>query len=465
MNKYGRATKMTSPPPGMPPELAAKYAATEGRISSMATMNRGLLDGKDLKSKGYDPNEMVDIKDFKTGKTSKVPFGSYEHQMFIATPNKAANFMGIGTKDLGVQRIKGKDLEPYNTNEWELRSNAGLKATELRFAKGDKTGYDRKTGEVGPVSGTVYQVDYITPQKGVTDLPSRYAKEEAIKTEYQKEKDDLARRDADWAEMNKPMVAPKVKRDLPKLQGKISPLPGETTWNDPKAEKYKTKREIVKNREGGQDQRVKILSKKIGGGYGIRTSKTGSTEEVAKGIRYNREQKMAKAFYSPESVVGGGYSSKNWDDAWDDQGYSKNMAKEIKTDLKSIRQEKKDYIADKGRNPSDARGEYNKAIKTAKLASRYAKRADISASGDEGKWREGEGSKLKYFTPDYEKYSSKKVKGAMSGYVEAGKQEKSRMNQLQGEAGYKVYPWSKTAEQNVVNRNSTSERMKKFWGY
>jgi hypothetical protein len=278
--------------------------------------------------------------------------------------------------------------------------------------------------------------------------------------------------DADWAELNKPMVPPKLKRDLPKLQGKISDLPEETTWKNPEASKYKTKREIVKSREGGQDKKIRpfstqLVSKKEGGVRKMPSflvSKKGEEVQVAKGLRYNREEKMAKAFYAPESLPGtGGYSSRT-EDAWDDQGYSKDMSKVIKSDIKSIRQEKRDYIADKGRNPSDARGEYNKAIKTAKLASRYAKRADISASGDET-WKEGEGSKLKYFTPDYEKNSSKKLKGAMYGYSEAGKQERSRMNNLQAEEGYKVYPHSKTAEQNVVNRNSTTERMKKFWGF
>ena len=464
MNKYGRATKMTSPPPGMPANMAKAYSQIEGKVDRIVTMNRPIVEGGGLKGAGYDPNDMVDIKDTKTGKSRKVAYGSYEHQKSIYTPKDqfAKNFSGIGPNDIGVQRFRGNDISNYNANPLNRRQSAGLKTDELRLRKGSDI-FKKGASEVNV--GDFYQEQYEQPIEGVTDLPSRYAKEEAIKGEYQKEKDALARMDADWAELNKPMVAPKLKRDLPKLQGKISGLPGETTWNDPKAEKYKTKREIVKNREGGQDQRVKILSKKIGGGYGIRTSKSGTTEQVAKGIRYNREQKMAKAFYAPESVVGaGGYSSKT-DDAYDDQGYAKDISKEIKSDVKNIRAEKKQYIADKGRNPSDARGEYNKAIKTAKLASRYAKKANISAGGDEGKWREGEDSKLKYFTPDYEKYSSKKIEGAMSGYVEAGKQEKSRMNKLQAEEGSKSYQYSKTAEDNAVNRNSTTERMKKFWGY
>ena len=471
MNKYGRATKMTTPPEGMPAGLAKKYAAIEGNLEKVVTMNRSLIEGGGLSAKGYDPNEMVEIDDKKTGKKTKVPYGSYEHQMSIYTPKDkfAQNFMGIGPSDIGVQRFRDNDLSNYNANPLSKKLNAGLKTEEIRTSKGS-TIFKGGAPEVN--TGGFYQEQYEQPIKGVTDLPSRYKRENEILTSYGTMKGELSKMEEDFKKASEKLPTRPVKRDLPKIQGKISNLPEETTWEDPKAEKYKTKREIVKSREGGQDQKVKILSKKIGGGYGIRTSKSGNTEEVAKGIRYNREQKMAKAFYAPESVVGaGGYSSKT-DDTIDDQGYSKDISKGIKSDIKNIRAEKKQYIADKTKGgkaldaiSGEAIGEYNKAIKTAKLASRYAKRADISASGTEGKWREGEGSKLKYFTPDYEKYSSKKVEGAMSGYVEAGKQEKSRLNKLQAEEGSKSYMYSKSAEDNATNRNSTSERMKKFWGY
>lgn len=467
MNKYGRATKMTSPPPGMPPGMAKKYAELEGNIDNIVTANRGLIEGGGLK---YDPNEMVEIDDKKTGKKTKVPYGSYEHQVSIYTPKDrfAKNFMGIGPNDAGVQRFRGNDLSNYNENPENRRLNAGLKTEELRTSKGS-TIFSKGGKEV---TGGAYQEQFEQPIKGVTDLPSRYAKEQNILKGYEGLKGDLSKMDTEWNELNKPIVPPKFKRDLPKLQGKVSDLPAETTWKNPEASKYKTKREIVKSREGGQNKKInpfstQLVSKKEGGVRKMPSflvSKKGEEVQVAKGLRYNREEKMAKAFYAPESLPGtGGYSSRT-EDALDDQGNPKDISKSIKSDIKSIRQEKRDYIADKGRNSSDAIGEYNKAIKTAKLASRYAKKADISVSGDD-KWREGEGSKLKYFTPDYEKLSSKKVKGAMYGYSEAGKQERSRMNQLQAEAGYKSYPYSKSAEDNATNRNSTTERMKKFWGF
>lgn len=486
MNKYGRATKMTSPPPGMPAGLAKKYAQIEGQVSSIATMNRGIIDGDNLSSKGYDPNEMVEIEDVKTKKKTKVPFGSYEHQVYIAGPSKAEHFMGIGTKDAGVQRFRDKDLEAYNKNPWEIRANAGLKTTELRTSKGS-TIFNPKTGEIN--TGGVYQQDYEKPIKGVTDLPSRYKRENEILTSYNKLKGDLSTMEEDFKKASEKLPTRPVKRDLPKLKGKVSGPASETTWENPEPKAYKTKREISKSREGGQDKKISPFSTQLvpkkGGGVrkmpAILVSKSRVETPEAKGVRYNREEKMAKAFYAPESVVGtGGYSSKT-DDVWKEEGSAmvqQNVPKMIKSDIKNIRAEKRQYIADKTKGgkaidaiSGEAIGEYNKAIKTAKLASRYAKRADISVSGDET-WKAGNKSKIKYFTPDYnaDVESGRRPEGqgrlgAMSGYSAAGKQERSRLNYLENEAGYSKAFNTKLSKDNAVNRNSTSDRMKKFWGY
>lgn len=476
MNKYGRTTKMTSPPKGMPASMAKRYSEVEGNIEKVVTMNKGLIESGGLGARGYDPSEMVEIEDKKTGKKTKVPYGSYEHQSSIYIPRNqmSKSYMGLGEKDAGVQRFMGEDLGNFNENPLNRRADAGLRTEELRTSKGS-TSFKKGASSV---SGTdFFTQQYETPIKGVTDLPSRYNKEQEILKGYEGLKGDLAKMDADWAELNKPMVAPKVKRDLPKLKGKISDLP-EGEWENPNANRYKTKYEIDRTKEGGQKgdwglhkKYVKTLSGETKLRPSLRLRPSGEYKSVAADGRYNREEKMAKAFYSPKSVVGGGYSDMN-EESFDDQGRSRDMSKVIKSDLKNIRQEKKSYIAEKtrgGKEPdaisTEAIGEYNKAIKTAKLASRYAKKADISAAGAySGEWNEGNKSKIKYFTPDYSKEGAGK-KGAMSGYKTAGNQEKSRMNQLQNEAGYKSYPYSKSAEDNATNRNSTSERMKKFWGF
>jgi hypothetical protein len=466
MNKYGRATKMTSPPPGMPADLAAKYAALEGQIDQVVSMNKGLIDSGGLSAKGYNPNEMVEIYDKKTGKKTKVPYGSYEHQMSIYIPKDkmAKNYMGMGEKDAGVQRFMGEDLRSYNENPLNRRDDAGLRAEELRSAKGSAV---FTKGASSTIGSDFYTTQYEQPIKGVTDLPSRYNRENEILTSYGTMKGELSKMEEDFKKASEKLPTRPAKRDLPKIQGEISSLTPETTWNDPKAEKYKTKREIVKSREGGQDQKVSILSKKIGGGYGIRTSKSGTTKEVAKGIKYKREQKAAKAFYAPKDDLGFGGYYQMTDEAFDEQGNSVNIAKLVKSKRQDIREQKQDFKKNtnlQGAEKREGVKEYRSSMKTNREATREARQGKLMAAGDE-KWQEGDDSRLKYFTPDYEKSTSKKVKGAMFGYVEAGKQERSRMNQLQNEEKAKIYSYSKSAEDNATNRNSTSERMKKFWRY
>lgn len=479
MNKYGRTTKMTSPPKGMPAGLAAKYAALEGKIDKVVTTNRGLIESGGLSAKGYDPNEMVEIEDKKTGKKTSVPYGSYEHQTAIYFPKDrfAKNFMGIGPGDIGVQKFKGEDLTNYNANPLARRSNAGLKTEELRTSKGSTI---FKSGASDVNVGGVFQEQYEQPIKGVTDLPSRYKRENEVLTSYNTMTGELSKMEEDFKQASKKLPTRPAKRNLPKLQGKMSDLPAETTWKDPQAGRYKAKYEIDKTKEGGQDGKWGLHKKYVKTKSGetklvpsLRVKPSGEHKFVAAGTRYNREEKMAKAFYAPKDdvVQTGGYSDMN-ELAFDEQGKSQNISKAIKSDIKNIRKEKKGYIAEKtaggkaiDANSTEVIGKYNKAIKNARLASRYAKKADLSAAGAySGEWREGGKSKVQYFTPDYEKEGGGK-KGAMSGYSASGKQERSRMNQLQTEEGSKMYPYSKSAEDNATNRNSTTERMKKFWGY
>ena len=139
----------------------------------------------------------------------------------------------------------------------------------------------------------------------------------------------------------------------------------------------------------------------------------------------------------------------------------------MKSKRQDIREQKQDFKKNtnlQGAEKREGVKEYRSSMKTNREATREARQGKLMAAGDE-KWQEGDDSRLKYFTPDYEKSTSKKVKGAMFGYVEAGKQERSRMNQLQNEEKAKIYSYSKSAEDNATNRNSTSERMKKFWRY
>jgi hypothetical protein len=188
-----------------------------------------------------------------------------------------------------------------------------------------------------------------------------------------------------------------------------------------------------------------------------------------KGYKYNREEKLAKSFYGKENdVLGYGGYSKTEGQEWQDTGRAKR-------DIKNIREAKREYKKESIADPETKREaiqEYNASKKTARLANRYVKKADLGQGGDDS-WRSGNKSRIKYFTPD----STKEGAGAMRGYVAAATSNRDRLNALNTQeksisAQQKMATGNseknklvKKAEENAVNRNSTSDRMKTFWGY
>jgi hypothetical protein len=472
MNKYGRATKMTSPPPGMPAEMAKKYAEIEGRIEKVVTMNKGLIESGGLKGSGYDPNEMVEIDDKKTGKKTKVPYGSYEHQSSIYIPRDkmSKSYMGMGEKDAGVQRFMGEDISKFNENPLNRKQSAGLKTEELRTAKGS-TVFSKGSSAIS--GSDFYTQQYETPIKGVTDLPSRYAKEQAILTDYETGKNKLAEMEEidaaarNLSKINMPKANTNKKLATPEVK-----VPSAKEWSNPEPTKIKKERNLKLTKEGGQDGRVMLQRKIKPGG---KTSPTVAFDETTgvyagrKGYKYNREEKLAKSFYGKENdVLGYGGYSKTEGQEWQDTGRAKR-------DIKNIREAKREYKKESIADPETKREaiqEYNASKKTARLANRYVKKADLGQNGDDS-WRSGNKSRIKYFTPD----STKEGAGAMRGYVAAATSNRDRLNALNTQeksisAQQKMATGNseknklvKKAEENAVNRNSTSARMKTFWGY
>jgi hypothetical protein len=249
----------------------------------------------------------------------------------------------------------------------------------------------------------------------------------------------------------------------------------EGTWEEPTGGKFKRKGEIVKSREGGQDQKPSIFSKRIKtesskGGYGIRRSPDNS---VSKGLRA-REEKMAKAFYSPESEWGrGGYYALEGTE-------EKNWNKAIRSDVKDIRAEKREWKKETSSKGSDRRPAlqgFREDIKTGRLAARYAKRGDLDMLGGED-WEEGSKSRLKIYTPDK---TNKGKAGAMAGYVKSAEQniEAARLYK-QNETSFnqnafaaeninkqprKIKGFAKTATDNATNRNTVKAKMENYKGW
>lgn len=243
----------------------------------------------------------------------------------------------------------------------------------------------------------------------------------------------------------------------------------EDGWQPPVSRKPNIK--VDKSREGGQ-----------GGKWGLRNKVSGSSgdKKFRPSLRMSvtgggsrREEKLAKAFYSPTSDLnhGGYYSSM--------EGTDGNISKAIRSDIKDIRAEKRDWKKQTSLTGADKRAgakDFRKDIQTGRLSARYAKRGDLSSAGNE-QWSEGENSRLKTWTADIDKKGNE---GAMSGYVRAAEQDIQRISDLkQAETRNKTNAmiagsrknytkqeeYIRNAEDNATNRNSTQARMNEFWGW
>ena len=274
----------------------------------------------------------------------------------------------------------------------------------------------------------------------------------------------------------------------------------EGDWKDPTGGKFKHKGSIVKSGKldndapkgyglkgkGSVGVDLSIFSKRIKtensrGGYGIQRG-PGSGE--SKGLRA-REENMAKAFYAPTSERGrGGYYSSM-------EGTEGNVSKAIRSEIKDIRSEKKDWKKQTSLTGAEkragAREMFKEDIKTGRQAARYARRGDLKSLDtnpltDEsgGVWKAGQKSKLKIYTPEITKYGKE---GAMSGYVAAAEKnidaaQKYQQNERTAKsnqliADFNKQSWKKygeegyiqKAEDNATNRNTVIAQMEKYKGW
>ena len=267
--------------------------------------------------------------------------------------------------------------------------------------------------------------------------------------------------------------------------GKLNENIEEGYWEDPTGGKFKRKGAIEKSREGGPDQKTSIFTRKINvnnsnksfSGFGI---KRGPGSGEAKGLRA-REEKMAKSFYAPESEWGrGGYYSKM-------EGTEGNVSKAIRSDIKDIRAERKEFKNQESYNRSGSKPAlqgFREDIKTGRLSARYAKRGDLKSLDTDptdpnagGVWKAGQKSKLKIYTPDLTKWDDE---GAMSGYVSSAEknidaarlyQENERTaksNQMRADFNKqpsKIEGFVRSAEDNAANRNTVKAQMEKYKGW
>ena len=538
MNKYGRATKMTSPPPGSASTSwndYGKYVSNKKFNEDLESAYKGSLVKYDKSLKYYNEGpeptkeEEGNIKIRKGGKTRKGQQVTYEEGERYSAAKANADLEKALKENPNLVDINDKSINPTSRKIWMEQVGADFSGSDLygkqtgkryvdkneinkikslvdvhgenfdmrewRKASEDKdpNAFDRYLDEKGYRGRTFVTKDemgaYIPynkptpPEKPVPiDNPVPPGAPPTVKFKIGGINVPIPATDG-TTPAPKPILSKKLAADIAIRKGEKSEVtvPTEKKWEDPEAKRYKTKREIVKRREGGQDQRIKILSKKIGeSGSSIRMSKSGSTEQVGKGIRYNREQKAAKAFYAPKDALGfGGYYAMT-DEVFDDQGLSINTAKLVKSKRQDIRGAKQEFRQNtelKGAEKREGIKDYRSSMKTNREATREARQGDLIRYGDQ-KWQAGDKSRLKYYTPDRDKTGAP---GAMSGYTESAQNSIDRFNafktneevsksnaDLLSKYGKErqAEKWSQKSTDNATNRNTVMSQMEKYkqWG-
>jgi hypothetical protein len=283
-------------------------------------------------------------------------------------------------------------------------------------------------------------------------------------------------------------------------------VPKEVTWEPPKAEK--TKKTIIKSgtveasgekgASGGRSGSVNksIFSKRIKtnnsrGGYGIQTED--NVVEVPGGRKYKREQRLAKSFYAPTSELGYGSFYDAGDQGFDDQGRSVGAKKIVKSKIKDIRSDKREFRRETDMTGEEKRAKldlYNADLKQGRESKRYTSLGKLTSAGGT-EWQAGNRSKLQYFTPDRNALnpttrSAKKAlkeqgsTGAMSGYISSAQSNVDRYNAFKANEeisnsnanllskygkNTKAEEWYQKAEDNAANKNTVIAQMEKYKGW
>lgn len=390
---------------------------------------------EDLKRAMKENKNIVDINDPSINPTSRKiymeqvgkdlakssdPYGTTTGQLFVDKEQ--------------INKIKSnRDVwgEDFDNLEWEAASKKG---PDYFTQWVHKKGYSGRS--FVPITGGAYTKYNVPTPAEAPKLrkPLESEKVERIKSSKVNPKDlqkTLALTPKKASELR---VTPNKPKTLPDLKSRDL-----IEWDAPTPKGSKSALKLDISREGGQGGKWGLRKKFASGDSGklnpaVRFNEETQTYTRPKGLRYKREEKLAKAFYSPVNERGrGGYYAKGDEGLVEAKGGSYQeyigSRKQMKQEVKDLRSERRDY-----RKESTASKETKKAamqdfredIKTARLAKAYARKGRLAPESEET-WKEGDKSRLKYFTPDTNK---KMERGAMYNYVKAAESHIGRASDL-----------------------------------
>jgi hypothetical protein len=288
-------------------------------------------------------------------------------------------------------------------NAANQRSNPGmLSSSRIRVPKGGDPESFTKDSENNTTKGLgLHLPEYVKPQ-----VPSK-RKTTSVSEPVQ-----------DWEEDYLPTM--KV-TGISTKKGKIIPAKEDVTWEAP----------VMTEKKGSRMGYTKI---KPGGKPGIEGAAQPFNKKYVgpNKIKYNTEQRRSAAYYGDNTSTGEKITGKTESE---------------------LRQLKKETRGEFGRVLKEGRlGDaltIGKDLSQIRRATRYTKDADLSVGSTTGVTMEGEGSNLRYFTPEKTRKVTQdgrqvRGEGAMAGYKEFQTQEKGKVFRAQYE--------------NATNRNTIANQ-------
>lgn len=440
MDRYEKAMKFYKSGPGVSNvkdgiNIQGGKNVKGQNVSFESTQYSASRANEDLKRAMKENKNIVDINDPSINPTSRK---IYMEQVGHNLAGRKSDPYGISTGKIYVDKnelnkIKSnRDIwgEDFDNKEWE---EANKKGPDYFTQWVHKKGFSGRS--FIPKIGVYQDYEVPTPTEAPKlRKPLESEKVERIKSSKVNPKDlqkTLALTPKKASELR---VTPNKPKTLPDLKSREL-----IEWEAPTPKGSKSALKLDVSREGGQGGKWGLRKKIASDGSGRLTPAVRFNEETQtytrpKGLRYKREEKLAKAFYSPVNERGrGGYYAKGDEGLVEAKGGSYQeyigSRKQMKQEVKDLRSERRDY-----RKESTASKETKKAamqdfredIKTARLAKAYARKGRLAPESEET-WKEGDKSRLKYFTPDTNKNMGR---GAMYNYVKAAESHIGRASDL-----------------------------------
>jgi hypothetical protein len=401
--KFGRSTvKTTDPKTGAriaDPEVVGKKTEY-GTVSSWPDVRKMYQAGK-LKGTFEGRVTNPDIMNYLSGKTDKLSDVEYDEPILGISGNEKGQFTSLisNLKPGGKQYTAlSKKQSGYSLPKLEAGQAYGFDAANT------VAGYTSARGGAGASIGTDLDTYRKKAEEAPVVIPPVVEKATIVPPVPTEDK-----------------IQPPASESPKKVKVKPPVVKEELTWDAPK---------FVKAKGVGVSQtRIKQSGKSGAQGAGKKKMVGGTAGSV---IKYNTEKRRSAAYYGDDTVTGKKITGKT-------ESELRNLKQETKGEIKSIRKEGR--FAD----ARDVRGDLSQI----RRATRYARDSDISVDSNTGLTLEGQGSNIKYFTPERtrrvtEDGKTMRKEGAMFGYKDYQAQEKAKTFKSQAD--------------NPANRSTTWDR-------